>query len=236
MTTQAQIEQNEALLGAGLMQHLKSYIQLYVSQKAALQDVDITELSSKIAQIVSVIDGDPASEGYQAFQGLLSDVATLKTDNTSNKQRLTAVESALLAMDSAWRAEIARVETESKARDNALGARIDALQTSVSEYAAARLAKDLEHDGAIAALEAAKTTIIQNLQAEVARALSREAELNEAINANTAEINAIKGREQHYATRANVDSGFAAFCNGAVTELWSGLTQPAGLPTFTPAQ
>lgn len=237
MPNQTQIENNEMLLGAGLMQHLKSYIQLFVAQTAGLQDIDITELSNKIAQITDVIDGDNTSEGFQQFQGLLSDVSNLKTDNNANKTRLTAVEAALAAMDAAWKAEIARVETESKARDTALGLRIDGVQSDIATYAAARLAKDIEHDGAIAALEAAKTSLISNLEAEVNRALAKEAALQASINANASEIDAIKTRELDYATRGNVDSAFAKFCQGAEAELWAGnsFTKPAGLPTFSTA-
>lgn len=230
--SQTQLETNESLLGAGLIQHLKSYINLFVSETAALQDIDISALSAKVTEIVNVVDGDPNSEGYQAFQGLLTDVATLKTDNTSNKARLTAVETALNVMDAAWKAEIARVEAESKNRDTALGLRIDGVQATIVEYAAARTAKDVEHDGAIAALQASLQTIIADLAAEVTRAVAKEAELQAAINANTADIDAIKAREADYATRANVDSGFAAFCRGAAAELWTGRTVPAGLPVF----
>ena len=236
MTTQNQLETNEALLGAGLMQHLKEYIKLYVNNAASLQDIDITALSNQVSQIISVVDGDPESEGYQAFQGLLSDVAALKTDNTSNKSRLNAVEAALNVMDAAWKAEILRVESESKARDTALSNRIDNVEQTITDYAATRLAKDVEHDGKIAALEAGQATIVASIQAEVARALAKETELKASITANTAEIDAIKAREADYATRPNVDSAFASFCTGAVTELWVGMTQPAGLPTFSTAQ
>lgn len=235
MAIQNAIETNEGLLGAGLIQHLKSYINLFVSEQVAMTNVDLGALSAKIAEIVNIVDGDPASEGYQAFQGLLTDVSGLKTDNSSNKTRLTAVEAALTAMDVAWKAEIARVEAESKARDTALGLRIDTVQSDISTYAAARIAKDAEHDGAIAALQAAKDTIITNLQGEVTRALAKETALNAAILANTAEIDGIKNREADYATRSNVDSAFVKFCQGAETELWAGRTKPAGLPTFTVA-
>ena len=233
MTTQAQVENNEGLLGAGLIQHLKSYINLFVSEQVALTNVDLGALSAKIAEIVNIVDGDPDSEGYQAFQGLLTDVSGLKTDNTSNKSRLTAVEAALSAMDTAWRAEIARVELEAQGRDTALDLRIDGVQADIANYAAARLAKDTEHDGAIAALTAAKDTLIATLTAEVNRAVAKEGELQASINANTVDINAIKVREADYATRSNVDSGFAAFCTGAATELWAGRTQPEGLPAFS---
>ena len=235
MTTQIAIESNEGLLGAALMQHLKSYIQLFVSETAALQDVDIGALSNKVTQIIGVVDGDPTSEGYQAFQGLLADVGALKTDNTSNKSRLTAVEASLLAIDAAWKAEIARVEAESKDRDTALGLRIDGIQTQNAQYAATRLEKDTEHDGRLATLEAFKVTVSKLLTEEINRALTKEAELQAAINANAAEINAIKGREADYATRSNVDSTFVKFCQGAETELWSGRTKPDGLPAFTAA-
>lgn len=233
MTTQTQLETNESLLGAGLMQHLKSYIQLFVSETAALQDVDISDLSTKVSAIINVIDGDPESEGYQIFQGIVSDVADLKATSGSNTTRITAVETALNAMDTAWRAEIARAESESKTRDTALGVRIDGVEATIAAYAAARTAKDVEHDSAIAGLQAAQQTIIDDLAAEVTRAVAKEQELQAAITANTAEIDAIKQREVDYATRGNVDSGFAAFCTGAVGELWAGRTMPAGLPTFS---
>lgn len=233
MTTQTQAENNESLLGQSLIQHLKAYIQTFVSEQASLQDVDIEALSAKVTQIINVVDGDPESEGYQAFQGLLTDVANLKTDNTSNKSRLTAVETALNEMDTAWKAEIARVESESKTRDTALGVRIDGIEAQIAQYAATRLEKDTDHDGRLATLEAFKTNISTLLQQEIDRALAKEAELQSAINDNTTEIDAIKAREADYATRANVDSGFVAFCNGAVTELWAGRTMPTGLPTFS---
>lgn len=231
--SQNQMETNEGLLGAGLMQHLKSYIQLFVSEQAGLQDVDIDALSAKVTSILSVVDGDPDSEGYQAFQSIIDDVALLKTDNSSNKTRLTAVETALTAIDAAWQAEIARVETESKSRDTALGLRIDTVEGQIAQYAASRLEKDTEHDGKIATLEAFKANITQLLNEEVARAVAKEAELQASINANTDEIDAIKVQNAAFATRANVDSGFAAFCTGAVDELWAGRTRPEGLPTFS---
>lgn len=235
MTTQVQMEANEAILGAGLMQHLKEYIKVFVSKEAALQNVDISALTAKVTQIIDVVDGDPNSEGYQAFQGLLSDVAALKGDNTSNKSRLTAVEAQLGVIDAAWRAEIQRVETESKARDTALGLRIDGVEGQIAQYAATRLEKDTEHEGRLATLESFKTSISGLLQDEVNRALAKEAELQAAINANSDEIDGIKGREVNYATRANVDSGFVSFCIGAKDELWKDEDMPAGLPTFTTA-
>lgn len=231
--TQNQMETNEGLLGAGLMQHLKSYIQLFVSEQAGLQDVDIEALSAKVTSILGVVDGDPDSEGYQAFQSILDDVVLLKTDNSSNQTRLTAVETALTAIDAAWQAEIARVETESKSRDTALGLRIDTVEGQISQYAASRLEKDTEHDGKIATLEAFKANITQLLNEEVARAVAKEAELQESINANADEIDAIKTQNATFATRSNVDSGFAAFCTGATNELWAGRTRPEGLPTFS---
>lgn len=228
--SQTQLESNENMLGAGLMQHLKSYIQLFVSETAALQNVDIEALSTKVGQIIDTVDGDPDSEGYQQFQGLLNDVTALKADNTTNKQRLLAVETALNTLEAAWKAEVARVESESKARDAALGVRIDGVETTIADYASARINKDVEHDGKIAALEAGQATIIESIQAEVQRALAKEAVLNDSIAANKADIDAIKVREADYATRDNVGSGMAAFCTGAIGEIWKGRVMPTGLP------
>lgn len=237
MATQGQIETNEGLLGGALIQHLKSYIQLFVSETAGLQDVDIAALSAKVTEIVGIVDGNEESEGYQAFQGLLSDVATLKTDNTSNKARLTAVETALNAMDVAWKAAIAAMDTAYKAADTALGLRIDGVETTIAAYAAARLAKDVEHDSAIAALEAAKDTLVTNLATEVTRALAKEALLQGEIDAAELRLDAVELQAQDFATRGNVDSAFVKFCQGAETELWTGnsFSKPAGLPTFSPA-
>lgn len=234
--SQTSMESNEALLGGQLMIHMKSYIKLFIAEQNDLQNTDTQALAAKISEITSIIDGDPDSEGYQAFQGLLDDVSSLKADNTSNKTRLTAVETALNAVDQAWQAEILRVENESKSRDAALGGRIDTVEASIAQYAAARLDKDTEHDGKIATLEAFKDNVTLLLQQEIDRALAKEAELQSAITANTESIDTLNTQMAERPTRMNVDSGFVAFCQGAETELWADRSdKPAGLPVFTSA-
>lgn len=232
--SQTQLETNEGLLGAQLMTHLKSYISLFVANSSGLQDIDIAALSAQVAEVTKVLDGDPESEGYQAFQSLLTDIATLKGDNTTNQSRLTAAESALNTMDTLMQQEFARVESESKSRDALIGQRIDGIQQTMAKAGAERLLKDNEHDGKISALEAFRTNMEAALTAEVNRALEKEAELKSSIDANTGEIDVLKQQANTFATRENVSSGMLAFCQGAEKEMWKDTPKPSDVPSFTP--
>jgi len=233
--SQTQAETSEAQMGKVMMTNFKAYVGLLISQQTALSKTDVEDLKVRIKAITDVTDGDPDTEGFQIFKKLVADVNGLKTDNTSNKTRLTAIEKLASDLETNFSQRLDDLETNLKEGIAAQAKRVDELEKAGIDAATARLKKDNEHDTAIAGLDKTATNLESAVTAEAKRAAAKEGQLSDDIAVERKRTDVLEQNAKNYATHGDVDSCFSAFAHAAMTEIWADVDTkdiPEGLPTL----
>lgn len=240
--THAQAATNEGFLGGALIEHLKAYINLFVSEQVDLVDVDLDKLQQKIVALDKLLDGDPSKEGYQVFETLRQTVAGLVTENADQQAKLDALTTTMNGMRDDLTARINQVETEAQQARDLTNKKVAELEEQHNAHVQVTLEKDNAQDkklaeqaGKIEGLETEQGNIKQALAAEANRAQQAEKANADATTANTQRIDTINTQLPKLASHENVDACFVAFTAGAIAKLWQGRTQPEGLPVAAAA-
>lgn len=141
-------------------------VKALISQALGVHEVDFDALASKVSSINSLLDGDEANEGYQAFAALTGRLSTVEATSAANAQSIANFQSAVNAQIATLNTRVDEVETEARTGREALDLRITQLRSEYETSEAARLVADNQrdtklddHKTRIEALEASKALV-----------------------------------------------------------------------------
>lgn len=141
-------------------------VKALIGQALQVHEVDFDALASKVSSINSLLDGDEANEGYQAFAALTAKLNTVEAQGNNNAQSITNLQNALNNEITALNTRVDEVENEARTGRESLDARITQLRTEYETSEAARIIADNgrdtrldDHVERIIALEASKTLV-----------------------------------------------------------------------------
>lgn len=92
--------------------NLVALMESVVDGRLNVVNVDMTSLAAKIAAVNELLDGDPNTDGFQAFQALVARVLALETTSSEHALLLGGLRTDL----------------------NALGVRVSSLETAIQEF------------------------------------------------------------------------------------------------------
>ncbi len=122
MTTSAELETHLQSIGEAEAAHTVALINALIQGSMDLHDVDFVALQAKVTNLNTLLDGDPNTEGYQAFEALIARVtanegavATLQTDVSAAQAAITALQGLVNGLTAQAADFITRAELAAKA-------------------------------------------------------------------------------------------------------------------------
>lgn len=132
-TASANAQINAQAMGLALVAQLKAFITQFITSQLKISEIDVAVLTEKLTAVTAVLDGDPASEGMQAFNKLISDITGLKASDVANTGRLRFVENALETLQQALDESTNLLTTTLEEQLPAANARLAAVQKALDE-------------------------------------------------------------------------------------------------------
>lgn len=205
-------------------------IEAIVDGRIGLVDVDLGELEIQVRAVKDLLDGDEASEGFQTFQNLVSRLGAVETTNTAQAEAITNLQNSLASQVTTINNRVDQVESDGNAARDALDGRVTTLEQGATAAAAARLAKDNEHDQKIGANETAINNTGAALQDEATARVAGDTANSEAIGVERGRVDALTTQAGTFVTRSELDATMEASGQAFINTLWAGRTRPSGLP------
>lgn len=112
---QAQLIEHDQSVAANIV----ALVESVVDGRVGLADLDIDALQTKVESLNTLLDGDPNTEGYQAFVSLVNRLSTVEGVNETQATAITNLQTAV---------------TELGARMTAAENRLDAIETAAEDY------------------------------------------------------------------------------------------------------
>lgn len=189
----------------------------YADQKieTVLQTTDLNAKLALLQEMDAILDGDSASEGFQAWQAqvnklntLVADLTTAKVDISTLQQGLTSVNQSLVNINSALSQritdEVAVVNTTIITKDTATNTRIDELSNQYAQDKIAQVEKDATQSAAIAGNKAATDSVIESLKTEAQTRAEADNAFNQRVTANEQAISGLQAGNAEFATKQDV--------------------------------
>lgn len=149
-----------------MARHTITVVKALISNALGLHEVDYQALANKVSSINSLLDGDEASEGYQAFAALITKLSTVEATSVANAAAIANLQAALTNQIATLTSRVDTVESEARTGRDALDARITTLNNQYTTHVASVLVKNAEqdtrlddHQARIEALEASKVLV-----------------------------------------------------------------------------
>lgn len=165
--------QNQSDLEAALIaqqqaeaRQMITIVKALIAQSLQVHEVDFDALAAKVNSVNTLLDGDEANEGYQAFAALTAKLNTVEATGVNNTASIANLQNALNTQIATLNSRVDTVETEARTGREALDARITTLRSEYEAHVAAKLTADNtrdtrldDHQARIEALEASKALI-----------------------------------------------------------------------------
>ena len=149
-----------------MARHTITVVKALISNALGLHEVDYQALADKVSSINSLLDGDEANEGYQAFAALNTKLSTVEATGIANAAAIATLQTALTNQIATLTSRVDTVEAEARTGREALDARITTLSNQYAAHVASVLVKNADqdtrlddHQARIEALEASKVLI-----------------------------------------------------------------------------
>lgn len=164
--TQAELEAQLIAQQQAEARSMITIVKALIANQLQVHEVDFDALAQKVSNINTLLDGDEASEGYQAFAALTTKLNQVELKGHANEAAITAFQTAVNAQIAALTTRVEDVESEARTGREALDARITQLRTEYEQHVADKLASDNaqntkldDHLARIEALEASKLLV-----------------------------------------------------------------------------
>lgn len=205
---------------------------IYIDQSAAnnkqyfqnlLDDrMNTTDLTAKLEllnQINNILDGDEASEGFQAWQASLNQLNDLASRVTTNEQETATlkgqyqtVTANLTTLSSTLSQritdEVAVLNKTITDKDAATNKRIDDLETARDLEKIAQVEKDANQSGAIGQVDAKVDSAIESIETEAQARVEADAAQKKRITANEQAISDLNALQGNYVTHEQATALF----------------------------
>lgn len=196
--TQAELEAEFLQQEQAAARHTITVVKALISNALQVHEVDFDALAAKVNSINTLLDGDEANEGYQAFAALTTKLNTLEATANNNAQSIANLQAALNNQIATLNNRVDTVESEARTGREALDARITALRTEYEGHVAAKLVADNgrdtrldDHLARIEALEASKALVedrLNTLETDNTANKSAISQLQTSLSAQTAAL------------------------------------------------
>lgn len=217
VNNQADLEASFVAQEQAMARHTITVVKALISNAMQVHEVDFSALAAKVQSINTLLDGDEANEGYQAFAALTTKLNTVEATGVNNSQAIANLQTALNTQIATMTTRVDEVEAEARTGREALDARITTLNNAYTAHVAAQLAKDNAQDGRlddhqarIEALESSKVLIenrLATLETDNTANKSAIAQMQSTLTAQAAALQAELERAQ--AAEAQLQSELA---------------------------
>lgn len=202
----------------------KQYFQNLLDDR--MNTTDLTAKLELLNQINNILDGDKASEGFQAWQASLNtlndlasrvatneqDIATLKGQYQTLTNNLTTLSNTL---GQRITDEVAALNKTITDKDSATNKRIDDLETAREAEKISQVEKDANQSAAIAQVDAKADALIQSVQEEAQARVDADSAQKKRITDNEQAISDLNAKQGTYVTHAQATALIASCVSAA---------------------